>query len=182
MKTDMRVAVSKRMLREGMLRCLEARPLSKISVSKLCRESGINRTTFYNHYDSPAMIVKEIALEYADQFLAAYESGNGGGNGDDRDALEACFAYFDERRAELRVLFSDHAENYLAGVTMEIVNDFVARNAPAERTTDQQDLHLLRAAASAGATFALIHAWLTLDIKTTPRELVAILGDLRMGR
>lgn len=177
MKTDMRVVVTKRTLREGMMRCLQTRPLSKITVSELCRESGINRATFYNHYESPAMILREIALEYAERFLAVYESRNGERVSDKRSALEASLVYFDERREELKVLFSDHAENYLAGVAMEIINEIVAKDASTSTSTDRRDDHLLRATAAAGATYALIHTWLTRDIDKTPKELVEILED-----
>ena len=62
------------MLREGMLRCMESKQLSRITVSDLCKESGINRATFYNHYDSPSMILRELAYEYANQITAIYES------------------------------------------------------------------------------------------------------------
>jgi len=105
------------MLREGMLRCLEAKPLSKITVSDLCRESGINRATFYNHYSAPVEILKELGREYGSQLMTIYASGYDRDGGDDRRALEAGLTYLAERKQELKVLFSEHAENFL-GVSL----------------------------------------------------------------
>ena len=51
MKDDQRTALTKRLLREGLLRLLSKTDLNKISVTQLCIESGINRATFYRHYD-----------------------------------------------------------------------------------------------------------------------------------
>lgn len=177
----MRVAVSKRMLREGMLRCLEAKPLSKITVSDLCRESGINRATFYNHYAAPVMILKELACEYADQLAAIYESKHDRRGNNDQAALEASLAYVSERKNELKVLFSEHAENYLAGVAMEIINEKIAQNVPQTELDDRRDEYLLRAASSAAAAYGFIQIWLTLDIEKTPAELVGILKSVVQG-
>ena len=46
MKDDQRIALTKRLLREGLLCLLSKTDLNKISVTQLCIESGINRATF----------------------------------------------------------------------------------------------------------------------------------------
>ena len=51
-KENQRITLTKKLLQEGLLRLLETKRLDKISVTELCREAGINRATFYNHYDS----------------------------------------------------------------------------------------------------------------------------------
>lgn len=117
-----------RMLREGMLRCLEAKPLSYITVSDLYRESGINRSTYYNHYSSQALILREIAFEHAEKLSSIYESRRGELGRNDSAALEECLTYIAERKAELKLLFSENAENYLAGVAMEIINKQLTKN------------------------------------------------------
>lgn len=57
MKDDQRIALTKRLLREGLLRLLSKTDLNKISVTQLCIESGINRATFYRHYEEPRDIL-----------------------------------------------------------------------------------------------------------------------------
>ncbi|MCR5090987.1 MAG: TetR/AcrR family transcriptional regulator [Oscillospiraceae bacterium] len=181
MKTDMRVAVSKRMLREGLLRCLEAKPISKITVSELCIESGINRATFYNHYDAPIMILKEMAHEYFEQLSGIYETNVRKQEKNDSAAIEACLEYISERKTEIKVLFSEHAEHYLAGVCMEIINEIVKKDATLTSSTELYDEYLLRTATSASAVFGFIQIWLTMGIDKTPKELVGILKNVVNG-
>lgn len=64
LKDSQRTIITKRMLKEGLLRLLKTKPLDKISIAELCRESGINRTTFYRHYEVPKDILKEMQTEF----------------------------------------------------------------------------------------------------------------------
>lgn len=60
MKDDQRVALTKRLLQEGLLRLLEEKDIDSIHVSELCAESGINRATFYRHYNEPRDILRNM--------------------------------------------------------------------------------------------------------------------------
>ena len=67
MKENQRTTVTKRMLKEGLLRLLKIKPLDKISIVELCNESGINRTTFYRHYEFPADLLKEMQADFVEE-------------------------------------------------------------------------------------------------------------------
>jgi AcrR family transcriptional regulator len=58
MQLDPRQVRTRQALAEALVRLLERKPLGEISVSELCREAGVHRTTFYGHFDS----VPEFAL------------------------------------------------------------------------------------------------------------------------
>ena len=60
MKSDQLVIITKMMLKEALLKLLHTRQLNKITITDLCRESGINRATFYRHYEEPKDILNEI--------------------------------------------------------------------------------------------------------------------------
>ncbi len=64
---NMRVLMSKKMLQEGLFRCLQKKTIDKITVSELCREAGVNRTTFYNHYTEPRDILLEFGMRHAEK-------------------------------------------------------------------------------------------------------------------
>ena len=69
-KENQRIKVTKRMLKEGLLQLMETKSIQKISVSELCRASGINRVTFYNHYTVPADILTEIGDDMVRDILS----------------------------------------------------------------------------------------------------------------
>ncbi len=173
----MRVAVTRRMLREGLFRCMETKTLSKITVSDLCRESGVNRATFYNHYDSPVMILREVAREYTDHMAAIYQARHRQPGSNDEAALEACLEYIYEQRAEIKVLFSENAEHCLSRFSLEIINENLAlKNPDGHNALSGKNIDdFLSAVTTASATFGLIEVWLTMDINKTPKEIVGVL-------
>lgn len=62
-KENQRIILTKRMLKEALLKLMETKSIQKISVSELCKEAGINRVTFYNHYSAPSDILTEMGDE-----------------------------------------------------------------------------------------------------------------------
>ncbi len=120
-------------------------------------------------------ILKELGREYGSQLMTIYASGYDRDGGDDRRALEAGLTYLAERKQELKVLFSEHVENFLAGVAMEIINERASENARTTDLDDRRDEYLLCAATSASAAFGFIQTWMTMGIERTPAELAGIL-------
>ena len=59
-KVNQRVMLSKRLLKESLIRQLKEESIYKISVRELCEQAGINRTTFYKYYGSPFDLLKDI--------------------------------------------------------------------------------------------------------------------------
>lgn len=103
MKDDQRIALTKRLLREGLLRLLSKTDLNKISVTQLCIESGINRATFYRHYEEPRDILNDIKYEIFQEVSAFAEKA--ASKGDTRKWLELACCYFYEHSDILKILF-----------------------------------------------------------------------------
>lgn len=93
MKSDIRMILTKRLLREGLLQCLEKKPIEKITIQELCEESGVNRTTFYHHYQAPIQILHEMACDYADQLQQIFAESIKSTPGDYSLAAEKCCEY-----------------------------------------------------------------------------------------
>lgn len=176
MKNDLRVIVTKRMLREGLLQCLKSKPLSKITVTELCREAGVNRATFYHHYETPPMILREMAYEYYEHMGAIYKAHQN--KKTKTNPLEAIFNYVLEHKDELKVMLSNNAENYLASIFMDITNEFVSKHLSSyEDSVNDREEYLLRAVMAASATFSFIQVWITMDIDKSTKELAEIVRN-----
>jgi len=50
---NQRVRLTKKLLCDAMIRQLEQTSMDKITVVALCKDAGINRTTFYRYYTDP---------------------------------------------------------------------------------------------------------------------------------
>lgn len=60
---DKRVIKTKREIRSALLKILEDKPLSEITVKEIADRACINRKTFYSHYASPDEILSELEDE-----------------------------------------------------------------------------------------------------------------------
>lgn len=179
---DTRIIVTKRMLKEGMFRLLKIKPLSKITVTDLCSESKINRTTFYNHYNSIVDILKDIAMEYANGIIYTYHNSYDEKKNNDDKALEACFNYIIDKKEEIKLILSENAENFLASLVNEIVNDRVKTKATTLKSISDTDEYLLKISAVASALFGFVQIWISMDIKKDPKELTKILKKIINGK
>lgn len=53
---------------EALLKLLEKKPFEYITVSELCKEAGVNRSTFYMHYENTADLLNETT-QYVMQYF-----------------------------------------------------------------------------------------------------------------
>ncbi len=176
MKSDMRVLLTKRLLKEGLLCLLKETPISRITITDLCRVSGVNRATFYKHYETPVMILREIAYDYAASLKEVFSQTPASGQ-DIEAKVIACLSFLMEKKEDIKLLYSPNAENYLSGFMMEIVNDFVisSRTVRPEAIRNVASDEYLPAVLTASAAVGLIQTWLVRDIPKTPQEIVDIL-------
>jgi len=68
-------------IREAFLQLLEERPLARITVKDIVERCGINRNTFYYHYQDINALLEEISKGEVDRIIAEYPSF---------DSLETC--------------------------------------------------------------------------------------------
>jgi AcrR family transcriptional regulator len=62
-KTDRRSLMTCAMIRDALLKLLKSTSYSKITVAPLCRQAGITRATFYQHYENIDAVVDELLDE-----------------------------------------------------------------------------------------------------------------------
>ena len=182
MKENQRIMLSKRLLRESMLRLLENRSPEKITITELCEEAGINRGTFYRHYSTPRDVLEDICQELIRNMKKLYHTP------DTREDAEECFVSIYEymyRHADLiRILIRTHADREIAAAIGEIYRNICAER---ERITflqaaDDQTLQMT-AAFLGGGSYYLIREWLLENIPKTPREIAALMFEiLNFGR
>ena len=105
-KTDRRILKTKRALRESLLYLLKEQPIQKISVSRLCEKSDINRSTFYTYYSSPMNLLESIEdeiLNTLEEDMIQFEKENS-----ISQLMNSIIFYISEHKQLVRLLFSDH--------------------------------------------------------------------------
>lgn len=65
---------TRRAIKESFIQLLEERPLGEITVKDIVEKCGINRNSFYYHYQDMPALIEEIVKEEAESIIRAYPS------------------------------------------------------------------------------------------------------------
>ena len=65
-KQDARVRYTKMVIKSSLMELMQAKPVAKITVTEICERAGINRATFYAHYNDPTDLLQSIERELID--------------------------------------------------------------------------------------------------------------------
>ena len=176
-KENQRIALTKRMLQEGLLKLLETKDLDKISVTELCRASGVNRATFYNHYSSPQDLLTDLEMQMSDALTEII--------GDPRTLeeisrrTEAACAYLQEHAHYVITLYRCHSDGDLETIFSELNRNFRNESLRLKKKTsmDADSIHLVSTFLCTGC-YHLIREWLIKDIKKTPKEISNLLLNI----
>lgn len=70
-KNDQRARLSRMLIRKALTSLLARKPIQSISVKELCAEAGINRGTFYAHYQDLYDLMRQMETEMLEDFQQA---------------------------------------------------------------------------------------------------------------
>ena len=173
-KENQRILLTKRMLQEGLLQLLETKELDKISVTELCRVAGINRATFYNHYNSPQDLLTDIEQQLTEEMCALINYPKNASEA--LTQLEAVCTYMKDHANPIIILSRCRADADLVEGFHRLNAAFPTRY-PRSRFTagmDDDSLYLTNTFIYSGC-YLLVREWLIKDIQKTPREIAELL-------
>lgn len=173
MKEDQRITLTKRLLREGLLRLMEKKPIEKIGVSELCAESGINRSTFYRYYNLP----KDLLLDMERDVLQGLqmESWEIRNMKDVARCSEKIFAYMEQNAPILKVLLRNNSDEQLTRMINTFCDLAFQLKLPilSAQEMDEESLRLC-SAYTVGGIFFLVREWLVKEVPKTAKEISAL--------
>lgn len=177
MKENQRIAVTKRMLKEGLLRLLREKELKNIRITELCGESGVNRATFYRHYETVEDVLCELERDIARQMLPP--SGMPTDLSQVRSRLEEVFSFAAEHSDILKILFRCNAEEDM----MRRINDFYKHylelhNGSGISVSVDEATGKSVAAFFAGGFYCLLRQWVDDGMEKSPAQIAEIATQL----
>ena len=172
-KENQRIALTRRLLQEGLLRLLAHEKLENISVTALCKEAGINRATFYNHYASPGALLKEMEqklITEISQINAPAETLE-----QILDQTERSCILLKENAALVQILVNYHADHDLEMIVENLAQHYDEHRLNTSNThLDPDTMRLVSSYLYAGC-YHLVREWVVSDIDKTPREIAELL-------
>ena len=172
-KENQRIALTKKLLQEGLLRLLDVKTLDSISVTELCRESGINRATFYNHYSSPQELLNDIENRMTDrlkQIISNLKTAE-----DANNLLERVCVFFQENAPTILALNRCHADTKITDALYDLNLSFQTRhmNSKYAQYVTPERLHLIAVFFNTGS-YNILLEWIKKELPMPASE-VAIL-------
>lgn len=171
-KENQRIALTRRLLQEGLLRLLRHNDLENISVTALCKEAGINRATFYNHYTSPSSLLEEMEFQLVSQL---HQIGTSSSVEEVPVKLEQYCIKLKENAELVEILVRYHADKDLEEIIVSLTEFYDKHRLDVNQTKlDPDTTHLVSTFLYTGC-YALVREWLTRGIDKTPREVAELM-------
>lgn len=173
-KENQRIALTKKLLQEGLLRLLENKTLDKISVTELCRESGINRATFYNHYNSPQDLLNGIEEKLTQNLKSII--GTPKTVAETCSHVEAVCVFFYENAHTILTLHKCHADTQIIEALYELNKTYQAHRIKERytRSIAPEGIHLIAVYFNTGC-YNILLDWLENNIPATPAEIAELM-------
>lgn len=179
MKENQRIAVTKRMLKEGLLRLLEEKPLEKIHVNELCRESGINRATFYRHYETPHDVLMELEKELVGEILAGISLKQPKSIPEARKILETLCTRVYHHADLFKVLFRSNSDEDMRRRLSDFYKQlWELRKSERQFASMDEEAAMLITTMLGGGCYCLLRYWIMHDVTKTPEEIAAIMSNV----
>lgn len=133
---DLRYTKTEQCLRVAMISLLEQKPLNKISIVELCRNAGVNKSTFYLHYRDIYDYYDRLTQSVADEIAAIFA----------RYSYDKLISEFNtifiellntiKRNDLMRVILNrDNGEEILPKITGTVNNAVISANSEAIKNT-----------------------------------------------
>ena len=109
-KDNQRVRLTKRLLRESIIKLLGKQTIYDITVSQLCEDAGINRSTFYKYYNNIREIYEEIEQEALEAGASCIASVNVHDKGSIIQQVEVLLSHIRDNSALYTLLLENSAD------------------------------------------------------------------------
>lgn len=171
-KINQRVKITKMLIHNALIELLSHKKIDKINATELCSEAGINRATFYSHYNTPFDVLNEISEEMALQLNQKMKPPT---LDNVQTNLEILTEYIYENSGFIKIIIDNNSDSYFVDV---ISNMNKALNTLDESSAFDEDSIKLISGFLAGGGYHMIRMWLDEDIKKTPKEIAQLIYDL----
>ena len=169
-RENQRVVVTKRMLKESMMKILKEKELDTISVAELCRDAGVNRATFYRHYEIPRDVVTEIQRDLYQELKQHINMPKS--PEDIHTVIEKLCEFLDDHRELIRIFIRNNSDTDFINLMNEIYGEVAKEYSHTNilKKLNQEDIQFLTLY-NAGGSYFVIKNWIMGSIRKSPEEM-----------
>ncbi|KFI62004.1 TetR/AcrR family transcriptional regulator [Bifidobacterium cuniculi] len=178
-----RTRYTRSVLQDTMVELLREKSMPHITVSELCSQADVNRSTFYAHYDGLEDLLHDVEGEAIDHVSAAFDDLLSQSDPTDAEtAIRRICAYIADNRSHLQVLMSSRADLDFQRRLMGLLyqhDDEIMQLQPASNDPNENRLRLQFAIHGA---IGLIQYWLDTGLEASPEQVAQTIIDMSMPK
>lgn len=173
-KGDRRVRYTRMMLKESLMRLMESKSISKITIKELCEAADINRSTFYAHYRDQYDLLHQIEDEIVDEINAALAGFNLSDSDGALRTMEKVFRYVADNSGFCRLLLGEKGDvEFQKRVVVlfqgRYIEQWLAQKGVDSETVEYLYLYLVN------GSIGVVQSWLKTGMRKTPGEMARLL-------
>lgn len=180
-EADLRVRRTRETIRRVYLELLEERPEGEITVTRICREAGINRGTFYLHYQDTRDLLRSIEDEILEELRRLVH------NYPAEELRENPFPVIYQalcsvsRQAQCLLLLTEYADpQFLQRLKALITEMFLTQWLPLHQVRNQEDYPYINAFVISGV-MDVFCSWMKEEPRRPPEEMARLIANLALG-
>lgn len=169
---------TERAIIDSFIKLLNLRPLDKITIKDIVEDCGINRNTFYYHFEDIPSLVKSILDAETQKAFLGHENVISW----EDSFLEASQFAIQNKKVVYHIYNSvrrEAVEQYLNSIANEVMRQYVEQEAEGLKVSEEDKLLLISFYRS--ALVGMIVEWLNTGMKYEPKIVVKKLGEMLQG-
>jgi AcrR family transcriptional regulator len=173
-KMDRRKQYTRMVLKESLLKLLQDKSISSITIKEICETADINRSTFYAHYANQYELLESIEEEFIEDLTVTLGQYNFSKEDEALQMTEKLFEYLADKSDICHTLLSENTDMYFLKKGMMITHEFIFKNWITDSRIDQETYEYINIFLVSGSIH-VIKNWLENGMEKTPGEMAGIL-------
>lgn len=163
--------MTKRMMKEALMTLLQQKELVNISVTAICEEADVHRSTFYKYYKDSADLLRDMEQDYLDRIPIPSRDLE---SWDREDLLENTTAFFDyvkQNERGFRVLLGESTSSDFAARLIGLLCSKYVEPGKGDEDVASYYTHLY----IANGTVGMLREWVNSGFPVSSREIAEMM-------
>ena len=170
-KRNLTTQYSRNCLAQALVKLLQEKTLSSITVTELTNEAGVSRMTYYRNYSSKDEILQSYLKDIIDSYRRDVAEWTDKGNYNDYRNMLHCYEYFHKHADFIRCLIKfSMGDCLLQALTDYLLDTYYQK--------EKGIAHYYTLQAFAGSLYNIYVAWILNDAKESSHEMASIICAL----
>ena len=177
-KENQRIALTKRLLKENLLKLMSKKKIQDITVMELCEASEINRSTFYKHYGKAYDVLQDMEYDIINDLAEICDNRIAGQNWSMSKRVELLCEYLKQHEHFAKLLLQNNETGAQFARLLFSASHVKALHESILSNIENPDSKKLIMTFMTTGSYQMIRQWLLEDIPKSPLEMGLLISQM----